>query len=80
MVAAHKSVLMRLEIRPAGNLCRCKHDKKHTIAKGEPRLVVRETGPGTPEQGYCADCEIAMLNRASRRIDELREEVRAQMV
>jgi hypothetical protein len=72
-VPAHRSVLLRLEVRPAGKLCRCKHNKNHLITKGQPRLVVREPGPGTPEYGYCAECAAEMLSLAAARLSELRE-------
>lgn len=71
-MAARKSVLLRLDIRPAGRLCRCKHDKRHEIAKGELRFTVKESGPAARESGYCATCAIKMLDEAAERIAKLR--------
>lgn len=69
---AHRSLLLRVDVREAGKLCRCKHNRKHTIVKGELRLVVKEPGPGTPEYGYCAACGQEMLAKAEERLAELR--------
>lgn len=74
---AHRSVLLRAEVRKAGKLCRCKHNKKHTITKGQPRLVVKEPGPGAPEYGYCATCAEEMLSLAEAKIAELRTNLAA---
>jgi hypothetical protein len=68
----HKSLLLRAEVRPAGRRCRCKHNPKHTITKGEPRLVVKEPGPAAGEKGYCAECGAQMLDLAEDRLTELR--------
>jgi hypothetical protein len=70
-------VLLRVEVRKAGKLCRCKHNKKHTITKGQLRLVVKEPGPGTPEYGYCASCAAEMLALAEAKLAELRTELGA---
>ncbi len=74
-VPAHRSVLLRVEVRKAGKLCRCKHNRKHTIIKGQPRLVVKEPGPGTPEYGYCASCAAEMLDLADAKIAVLRADL-----
>lgn len=71
-VPAHRSLLLRVDVREAGRLCRCKHNHQHTISKGEVRLVVKEPGPGTPEYGYCAACAEEMLDKAEDRLAELR--------
>jgi len=65
-----RSVLLRLEVRPAGHACKCKHNAQHTIAKGELRLVVRESGPASGEQGYCAPCGLKMLAAAREALDQ----------
>lgn len=70
---AHKSLLLRAEVRPAGRLCYCKHNKNHAITKGEPRLVVKESGPASPEWGYCAACAAEMLDEADAKVAGLRE-------
>lgn len=56
-----RSVLLGLEIRPAGRACNCHHDQKHRIHKGQPRLVVKNAGPAIGHDGYCAACGQAML-------------------
>lgn len=53
---ARKGLLLRLEVRPAGRLCHCKHNKSHAITKGDPRLIVKESGPAAAERGYCEAC------------------------
>ena len=72
---AHRSLLLRVDVREAGKLCRCKHNRKHAITKGELRLVVKEPGPGTPEYGYCAACAQEMLAKAEERLAELRADL-----
>ncbi len=71
-MAAHKSLLLRLSVRPAGKLSHCKHSRKHEIAKGEPRFIVKEPGAGTGELGYCADCAREMIDQAERDLAGLR--------
>jgi hypothetical protein len=72
---AHKSLLLRVEVRPAGKLSHCKHNKKHDITKGQPRLAVKEPGPGTPERGYCEVCAREMIAQAEARLSELRAQL-----
>lgn len=72
MSGRHKSLLLRTEVRPAGRLCQCKHNSKHNIRKGEPRLVVKDPGPAAREQGYCSKCGAAMLDEAEERLAVLR--------
>lgn len=74
-MAAHKSLLLRLSVRPAGKLSHCKHNQKHEIAKGELRFLVKEPGAGTGEFGYCADCAKEMLDQAERDLAELRTQL-----
>lgn len=73
---AHKSLLLGAEVRPAGRLCYCKHNKNHAISKGEPRLVIREPGPASAERGYCASCGREMLDQASAKVEALRDALR----
>lgn len=56
-----RSVLLGLEIRPAGRACNCRHNQKHRIQKGQPRLVVKNAGPASGQDGYCAACGQVML-------------------
>lgn len=73
---ATRSVLLKLDVRTAGRLSRCSRNKNHAIQKGETRFVVKEPGPGTPEQGYCGECATTMLEKAAADIALLQEELR----
>ncbi len=74
-MASFKSLLLRLEFRPAGRKCQCAHNPKHIILKGEPRLVVKAPGIATPEKGYCAACGAAMIKRAEDDLATLRSQL-----
>ncbi len=63
-MARPRSVLLGMEIRPAGKACKCKHDGSHRIAKGDLRLIVKNPGPASGEAGYCVPCGCAMLEAA----------------
>lgn len=71
----HRSILLRIEVRPAGKLSRCRHNKGHEIRKGELRFVVKDPGPAGGEKGYCRDCAHAMLAVAARRLEEFEGEL-----
>ena len=71
-MASFKSLLLRIEVRPAGKKCNCAHSAKHVILKGEPRVVVKAPGIATPEKGYCAACGAAMIKRAESQLVALR--------
>lgn len=73
-----KSVLLRLDVRPAGKLSHCTRNKKHEIKKDETRFLVKEPGPGTPERGYCATCALEMLDKAINDATALRDQVAAR--
>ena len=66
-----RSILLGLEIRPAGRACNCHHNQNHRIHKGQPRLVVKNAGPASGQDGYCAACGEAMLLAAQRTLAEL---------
>jgi hypothetical protein len=73
-MAKIRSLVVPVEIRPAGRLSKCSHNKKHAIPKDEARFIV--TNPsGMGEKGYCAMCGQAMLDYAEDRIRELRREL-----
>jgi hypothetical protein len=72
---AHKSVLLRLTVQPAGKLSHCKHNKKHEMKKGELRFVVKEPGVGTGGRGYCVPCAREMIDGAQAELAELRTEL-----
>lgn len=73
-MAKIRSLVLPIEVRPAGRLSKCSHNKKHAIPKGEPRFVVTNTG-GMGEKGYCVKCGHSMLDTAEDRILELRREL-----
>lgn len=67
-----RSLLTPTEVRPAGRSCKCAHDRRHQIRKGETRIVVNNAGtPG--QKGYCADCGRAMLLATRKRLEALEE-------
>lgn len=74
-MARVRSLLLRVDVRPAGRLSRCSHDKKHAIKKGEPRFVIKAPGVATPEKGYCAGCGREMIAQSEKRLEELGEEL-----
>ena len=71
---AHKGLLLRLAVQPAGKLSHCKHNQKHEIKKGELRFIVKEPGAGTGGRGYCTACASKMIDDAQAKLVELRAE------
>lgn len=71
-MARTRSLLHRIEVRPAGRLAHCARNRSHEIRKGDPRFVIRDPGPAGGEKGYCADCAIGMLGAAEVQLAELR--------
>lgn len=71
MSGGTRSILLRLEVKPAGRAAKCAHNKNHTIAKGQPRFVVRNPGPAEGEKGYCRRCAKAMVKLARTNLDNL---------
>jgi hypothetical protein len=71
-MARPRSLLYRIEVRPAGRLSHCARNRKHEITKGEPRFVIRDPGPAGGEKGYCRDCAVEMLSAAEVQLAELR--------
>ncbi|MFN8232235.1 MAG: hypothetical protein U0V56_01710 [Actinomycetota bacterium] len=70
-MSAIRSVLLKLEVRPAGRASKCAHNKNHAIAKGQLRFVVKNPGPAQGEKGYCKRCAKVMINRARGGLDDL---------
>jgi hypothetical protein len=77
-LSTHKSVLLRLTVRPAGRRCLCRHDPRHVILKDELRFVVQEPGAASREYGYCVHCAKKMLKQAATRLEEIYDELGAQ--
>jgi len=66
-----RSILLKLEVRPAGRASKCARNKDHAIPKGHPRFVVRNPGPAQGEKGYCKRCARAMIKHARANLDDL---------
>ena len=75
-MAKTRSVLLRIEVRPAGRLAHCARNRKHAITKGAARFVIRESGPAGGEKGYCLACGLQMLDAAQAQLDDLRAALR----
>lgn len=74
-MARVRSILQRLEVRPAGRLSHCSHKKSHEIHKGEARFVVKPHGPAAGEKGYCAACALEMIGKAADDLVQLKDEL-----
>jgi hypothetical protein len=70
-----RSLLLSIEVRPAGRLSRCAHNRAHTIPRGQLRFVVKNPGPASPERGYCRRCAIQMLKKAQGDLEELEDQL-----
>lgn len=66
-----RSVLLSLELRPAGRACDCHGNKRHRILKGEPRLAVKNAGPAAGEDGYCGACAQVIIKLAQDKLAAL---------
>ena len=53
---AIKRVLGSLSVRAAKAAAGCKFNPKHRVAKGALRLIVKNPGPASGENGYCVEC------------------------
>ena len=71
-MARTRSLLLRAEVRQAGRLARCAHNRAHEIRKGELRFVVRDPGPAGGEKGYCATCAAEILKASENQLRDLR--------
>lgn len=71
MPGSVRSLLPRLEVRPAQKKCNCARNKAHVMAKGDLRFVVRERTIGAGEKGYCHPCALAMIDKARTELDDL---------
>ncbi|MDP9302112.1 MAG: hypothetical protein M3P43_14655 [Actinomycetota bacterium] len=74
-MSAIRSILLRLEVRPAGRAAKCARNKAHAIAKGQARFVVRNYGPAQGEKGYCRRCALTMINRAHADLEALEDDL-----
>lgn len=74
-MASTRRVLGNLSVKPAGRSAGCKHNKKHRVAKGEYRLLIKNPGPASGEVGYCAQCGLKILEAAHADVQKLTEEL-----
>jgi hypothetical protein len=71
-MSATRSILLKLEVRPAGRASKCAHNpKSHAIAQGQDRFVIRNPGFAQGEKGYCKRCAKAMIREARKELDAL---------
>lgn len=75
-MARTRSLLHRIEVRPAGRLSHCARNRKHEILMGELRFVIKDAGPAGGEKGYCVECGNEMLDAAESQLAELRATLR----
>jgi hypothetical protein len=75
-MARTRSLLHRIEVRPAGRLSRCARNRRHEILRGEPRFVIKNAGPAGGEKGYCVACGNEMLDAAESQLAEPRATLR----
>ncbi len=65
-----RNILLTTEVKTAGRRCKCSHDKRHEILKGEARVVINNAG-AVGDKGYCASCGRAMVTAAKHQLAEL---------
>jgi len=75
-MAKVKQVLKAVSVQEAGRKRKCYHSKKHSIAKGEHCLVVKEPNYGN-KNGYCLECGNEILERAQADLDKLMADLNA---
>jgi hypothetical protein len=70
-----RSLLLRLEVRPAGRRCDCAKGCGTTMHKGDLRFVVKERGMAASEKGYCPSCASTMLTKSIAELHTLQGEL-----
>jgi hypothetical protein len=76
-MASIRRILRGVSITVAGRASGCKHNRKHTVRKGEHRLLIKNPGPAGGERGYCAECGLAILEAAQEDLESLIDELKA---
>jgi hypothetical protein len=76
-MAKLRDVVDKLEVRQSKRANKCRRNPNHKIIKGDPWLIVTPRGPVARDYGYCADCGIAILEDAPRRLAYHLGELRA---
>jgi hypothetical protein len=66
-----RDILIHVDVETAAAKRKCHHKpKKHSIAKGEPCLVVRG-GPYNASKNYCRQCASEILRHLDDRVREI---------
>ena len=65
-----------MEITIAGNSHNCRFNKRHRIARGTPRLTIKEDGS---DRNYCLPCARAFLAKGIERLHELQTQIEEQL-
>ncbi len=71
---AARDILKHVSIEAAKAKRRCHRDKKHTIAKGQLCVVVRESN-FLGSKNYCIVCSQSILNAAGNKVQSLTTEL-----
>ena len=69
-MAKMKSLFKTVIITEAGKKRTCKHDKTHSIQKGEYVLIIKE---GLYEKPYCKKCAKIIIKQAKDILDDLEQ-------
>jgi hypothetical protein len=73
-MAKVKQVLNGVAVQVAAGTRKCNHSKKHSIAKGDTCLAVKDPYWGS-WRSYCAECGAAILEVAEVDLEELKAEL-----
>lgn len=71
-MAATRRVLNPLDVETAAAKRKCHHNKKHSIPKGDPCLVIKDATYGG-KKNYCVLCALAILDAAADDLQGLRD-------
>jgi len=68
-VPRHKSIVSTVEVNSVQRAHKCRHDKGHSLEKGDTRLTVIEEGRPF---NYCSVCGLAMVEAGIALLQRLR--------
>ena len=72
---AVKRVLGSLRVEVAKRVAGCKRNRRHSVARGELRLIVKNPGPASGERPYCTSCGLEILAMAEADVERLRQQL-----
>jgi hypothetical protein len=75
-VPRRRSLISTVEVSHAQRAHRCRHDKAHTLDKGDVRLTVMEEGRPF---NYCASCSLVMVDEGIERLQRLKATLMARV-